>query len=218
MNVQPLSNIQIGQTVSTRQHDTAPQRQRLRRLRTPRPAQQCLTLNLGQNQITHRPPTTRHQHIIHLDGELQARHTSATEAIELLKTHDALEGNLWPVVALDSNTDDLPSATGKTVAAAMFGGGADMWARLTLLVAMTDDIELLNDVIDEGHSRRGNRYLDAVQSRLDNAEVSDPTLATAELRVIVLDRAARPRNGERQYIRTFNEDGTFEQIEMVPYG
>ena len=50
----------VGRPVRARQHDPAPQRQRLRRLRPPRPTLQRLPLLIGQHQLGLRAPSPRH--------------------------------------------------------------------------------------------------------------------------------------------------------------
>ena len=58
-----------------RQHDPRPQRQRLRRLGPPRPAQQLRTFPLGQRQLGLRPSRPRHPPILRLQQRINgARH------------------------------------------------------------------------------------------------------------------------------------------------
>ncbi len=57
---QSLRNLHIGQSVGARQHDTTPQRQRLRRLRPPRPPRQHVTLPISENQLDLRASRLRH--------------------------------------------------------------------------------------------------------------------------------------------------------------
>ena len=56
---QLLAHLLVGQPAGTRQHDLRSQRQRLRRVRPPRPAGLLLPLGVGEHQLGLRPPRTR---------------------------------------------------------------------------------------------------------------------------------------------------------------
>ena len=53
-------NLLVGFACRTNQHDPTPLRQRLRRRRPPHPPLQRVPLLIGQRQLGHWPPNTRH--------------------------------------------------------------------------------------------------------------------------------------------------------------
>jgi hypothetical protein len=63
----------VVQPVRAGRHDLRPQRQRRRRLRPPRPAQQLLTLILGQLQHSLRPTRPHHPRFYELQYEFLAQ-------------------------------------------------------------------------------------------------------------------------------------------------
>jgi hypothetical protein len=69
------SHLLVGFTCRATQHDPTPLRQRLRRLRSPRPPLQRFPLLVGQHQLSYRPAPTRHAPSLQLVIEFMAQDT-----------------------------------------------------------------------------------------------------------------------------------------------